>query len=130
MTNAELKAAIVAAVYENTEGAITGDALQDILLKIVEQYETPLIDFDNLTATSGEGTAADIAELLGVSEDMVNRIADGLVPEIIFKIVEYKETAVLTAPSNTIRQYSKNGRTITLYRIGQSTNIYYSILNY
>lgn len=128
MTNAELKAAIVAAVYENTEGAITGDALQDILLKIVDQFETPVIDLDNLTLTSGVGTAAVIAEILGVSEDVVNRMTDGLIPEIILKTTTQSATAVLTAPGSAVRYYEGLDVVIHLSRVSPQ-EIYYSFHN-
>lgn len=81
MTNAELKAAIVAAVYENTEGAITGDALQDILLKIVEQFEVPYFDLSS-GATSVTGTLAECAAAAGVSENMFLRLCHGEVPVV------------------------------------------------
>lgn len=128
MTNAELKAAIVAAVYENTEGAITGDALQNILLKIVDQFETPVIVWDNITLNSGTGTAAGIAELLGVSEDVVNRMADGLIPEIIFYFMGYSGTVFLSTPNQTTREYSgANGFGFSIILARASlTEIYFS----
>lgn len=126
MTNAELKAAIQAAIYENTEGAITGDALQDILLKIVDHFATPVIDFANIIfPSSGAGTAAEIAELLGVSEDVVNRMADGLIEAVIFKNMTYSATAGLMAPSSGVREYAGFGRILDLGR-QSPTNIYYS----
>lgn len=85
MTNAELKAAIVAAVYENTEGAITGDALQDILLKIVDQFEVPTFDMVALAGTEITGTLAECAEAAGVSENMFLRLCNGDVPVVILK---------------------------------------------
>lgn len=85
MTNAELKAAIVAAVYENTEGAITGDALQDILLKIVDQFEVPTFDLEALGGTDITGTLAECAAAAGVSENMFLRLCNGDVPVVILK---------------------------------------------
>lgn len=81
MTNAELKAAIVAAVYENTEGAITGDALQDILLKIVDEVAIPELDASSpLEPINFVGTAEQCAARLGMAASQIERLADGVTP--------------------------------------------------
>lgn len=86
MTNAELKAAIVAAVYENTEGAITGEALQGILLNVVDSLATPVIDVTGKTGPiEVTGTPAELAAALGVSENVVNRMINREIPEVIMK---------------------------------------------
>lgn len=94
MTNAELKAAIVAAVYENTNGAITGDVLQDILLKIVEQFEVPTFNVEALSGTDETGTLAECAAAAGVSENMFLRLCHGEVPVVNLGVFDQSGNAI------------------------------------
>lgn len=69
----------MAAVYENTEGAITGDALQDILLKIVDEVAIPELDASSHLGiiTSYTGTAEQCAAQLGMTASQIERLAYG-----------------------------------------------------
>lgn len=106
MTNAELKAAIVAAVYENTEGAITGEALQDILLKIVEQFEVPTFDLDALGGTDITGTLAECAAAAGVSENMFLRLCNGDVPVVNLAVLDQSGLPAYYASSRGVYQHT------------------------
>ncbi len=102
MTTDELKSAIQAAVYENSTGAITGTALQGILLNVVDSLATPVI---NVTGKTGPievtGTPAELAEALGVSENVVNRMINREIPEVIFK----NNGACYLAPMQSLYTY-------------------------
>ncbi len=85
MTTDELKSAIQAAVYENSTGAITGTALQNILLTMVDNL-APINLPANSPGTNVTGTLAECAAAAGISETEFLRLCRG-------------ETAFISIPS-------------------------------
>lgn len=124
MTNAELKAAIQAAIYENTEGAITGDALQEVLLNVVDSLATPVIDVTGKTGPIDvTGTPAELAAALGVSENVVNRMINREIPVVIVKNGQGCTPLTMQELYTYLAHYEYGTRSLVIYSTGTAFSL-------
>ncbi len=94
MTNAELKAAIQAAVYENTEGAITGTALQEVLLAMVDTMGLPVIKFTSnpeYIYSSAYSSVEDFAAGAGLSLETAQKIVNNDINLAIIEVAGQRQ---------------------------------------